>query len=117
MKRPQWCITMDVLPVLPLGRTQLKAYARLDSARGWTAADITRAGGCEDGAGPLLAAALDRSSGVGCFRDHIAADLVTVADAPLGASLQAPLVRACREDLVADFDRSALRRHRPLRRG
>ena len=59
--------------------------------------------GREDGAGPLLAVALDRSSGVGCFRDHIAADLVTVADAPLGASLQAPLVRACREDLVADF--------------
>ena len=37
-------------------------------------------GGREDGAGPLLAAALDRSSGVGCFRDHTAAGLVTVAE-------------------------------------
>ena len=45
MNRQRWCITMDVLPVLPLGRTQPQAYACLDSARGWTAADITRAGG------------------------------------------------------------------------
>src|SRR6188768_3152938 len=97
------CLTKDVAPESILGRQQPRAYACLDSARGWTAADITRTGGREDGAGPLLAAALDRSSGVGCFRNHLAADLVTVADAPLGASLQAPLVRACREDLVADF--------------
>src|SRR3954453_16949237 len=84
MNRQRWCITKDVLRVLPLGRTQPQTYTRLDSARGWTAADITRTGGREDGAGPLLAAALDRSSDVGCFRDHIAADLVAVADSREG---------------------------------
>ena len=74
-----------------MGRTQPQRYAHLASARGWTAADITRTGGREDGAGPLLAAALDRSSGVGCFRDHIAADLVRVADAPREGLRSKPL--------------------------
>src|SRR4029450_8453346 len=74
------CLTNDVAPESILGRQQPRAYACLDSARGWTAADITL--GREDGAGPLLAAALDRNSGVGCFRNHLAADLVAVADAP-----------------------------------
>jgi hypothetical protein len=74
-----------------LGQFNHRAYVSCDSARGWTAADITRTGGREDGAGPLLAAALDRSSGVGCFRDHIAADLVTVADAPREGLRSKPL--------------------------
>jgi hypothetical protein len=85
------CLTKDVAPESILGRQQPRAYACLDSARGWTAADITRTGGREDGAGPLLAAALDRSSGVGCVRDHIAADLVTVADAPREGLRSKPL--------------------------
>ena len=47
--------------------------------------------GREDGAGPLLAVALDRSSGVACFRDHFAADLVAVADAPREGLRSKPL--------------------------